>query len=42
MPAAVLQGKTMPGLPASDARARQAVALLVICTVLQRWDVVEA
>ena len=32
----------MPGLRAADARARQAVALLVICTVLQRWDVLEA
>jgi hypothetical protein len=26
----------------ADARARQAVALLVICTVIQRWDVLEA
>ena len=42
MPAALLQGKTLPGLRAADARARQAVALLVICTVVQRWDVLEA
>ena len=38
MPAAVLQHKTMPGLRAADARARQAVALLITCTVIQRWE----
>ena len=32
----------MAPLQAADARARQAVALLVICTVIQRWDVLEA
>ena len=35
---AELQHKTMPGLRAADARARQAVALLITCTVIQRWD----
>ena len=32
----------MAALPAADARARQAVAFLIICTVIQRWDVLEA
>ena len=32
----------MAPLHAADARARQAVALLIICTVVQRWDVLEA
>ena len=34
----MLQHKTMPGLRAADARARQAVALLITCTVIQRCD----
>jgi hypothetical protein len=32
----------MAPLQAADARARQAVFLLVICTVVQRWDILEA